>query len=370
MPVFGVVAAPADHGPPAISSSCRFGVKTMFKPPVFLTFWSVLLLASAGPEAVGAEPIAELRAGAVIEPARQDKPDDAPVVSPSGEVLAAAGDDHLVRIVSLSDGTVTRRLAGHTDWVRCVLFSPDGQMLATSGNDRRIMLWDMSTRQPPRTLPHTPQAIYAMAFSRDGGMLAAAGFEAKVRVYDVHSGRLLQVLDAPGRDIRAVAFSPEGKQMVAAGREGRIRIWEVSSGAKIRDIDGGGRICAVAYSPDGTCLASAGNRRDVRLWNPQTGELLQTLPPQPGEVLSLAFCGPGRLAAGGTDNVIRLWEIAARAETHRLVGHTGSVTTLAWEPEAGVLISGSFDTTVRVWRLPAGGGDKISRVERSASTAN
>ena len=70
-----------------------------------------------------------------------------------------------------------------------------------------------------------------------------------------------------------------------------------------------------------------------------------------GTVLSLAFCGPAKLAAGGSDNLIRLWDLATRSEQYRLVGHTGSVTTLVWDAEASVLVSGSFDTTVRFWRL-------------------
>jgi WD40 repeat protein len=37
------------------------------------------------------------------------------------------------------------------------------------------------------------------------------------------------------------------------------------------------------------------------------------------------------------------------------VGHTGSVSALAWDSPAGVLISGSYDTTVRVWQLSSQG---------------
>ena len=76
---------------------------------------------------------------------------------PGGEMLAAAGDDHMVRFWSLADFTVGAELKDHGDWVRSLDFSPDGSQLVTGGNDRRIVFWDVATRSKvgdsiPRTV--------------------------------------------------------------------------------------------------------------------------------------------------------------------------------------------------------------------------
>ena len=34
-------------------------------------------------------------------------------------------------------------LAGHTDWVKSVVFSPDGRTLATGSRDRTVRLWEV-----------------------------------------------------------------------------------------------------------------------------------------------------------------------------------------------------------------------------------
>ena len=49
--------------------------------------------------------------------------------------------------------------------------------------------------------------------------------------------------------------------------------------------------------------------------------------------------------------MIRLWDLPTRQEKARLVGHTGSVAALAFNSKTGVLLSGSFDTTVRTWHF-------------------
>jgi WD40 repeat protein len=109
----------------------------------------------------------------------------------------------------------------------------------------------------------------------------------------------------------------------------------------------------LAWSEDGTRLASGGDDRAARIWNVAAGKLQTTLPDRPGKILSLVFCGPNRLAAGSTDNLIRVWDLAADKESCRLSGHTGSVAALVWDPTPAMLVSGGFDTTVRLWSMRA-----------------
>ena len=65
----------------------------------------------------------------------------------------------------------------------------------------------------------------------------------------------------------------------------------------------------------------------------------------------MTVCGDSQIATGGSDNVVRVWNWQTQAETDRLLGHTGSVAALAFDRQSGLFISGSFDTTVRVWKL-------------------
>ena len=57
------------------------------------------------------------------------------------------------------------------------------------------------------------------------------------------------------------------------------------------------------------------------------------------------------LATGGSDNVIRVWDIQSRTVIKELKGHTGSVAALACNRAGTTLVSGSYDTTLRIWDL-------------------
>lgn len=320
-------------------------------------------------ETVRAESVVQVRPSRVIGLDPEPTAQKAPVVStvaidPQGKLLVTAGDDHLARIWDARTGQLVARLVGHRDWVRAAAFRPDGAILATAGNDRAILLWDTTGIRPYRVLAEQVDGICALAFSPDGRLLAAGGFEGRVRLYDAATAELLHCLEAPARDIRALAFSPDGRHLAAAGRGGPIRIWNTAEGRPRLDLLGHRlRVNALAYCPEGTRLASAGDERTVKIFDTTTGRLLSALPPRPGKILSLVYWGPERIVVGASDNSVRVWDLATNKEMYLLAGHTGSVSALAWDARADLLISGSFDTTVRIWRLQPAAASVVSQPE-------
>jgi WD40 repeat protein len=271
-----------------------------------------------------------------------------------GQLLATAGDDHCVRVWNLADGKLVHKLEVHNDWVRTVDFSPDGRILASAGNDRQIVFWDPISGTQLDVLAVQQAAIAAIRFSHAGKLLAAVGFEENVRLYDTASKQAVARLPGPCQDLRAIAFSPDDELIAVGGRCGSIRLLSIASGQVLRDIPAHRqRIRAISFSSDGSYVASSGEDRLIHV-APVAGGEGYSLPPRPAKVLSLTFYGPQQLAAAGSDNFIRLWDVTTRQEIGVLRGHTGSVAAL--ECHGKVLISAGYDTTVRIWDV----GDQIA----------
>ena len=270
-------------------------------------------------------------------------------VQRDGELLAIVGDDHLVRLCSKKTGELIKKLHGHEDWVRCAQFSPDGTRLISAGNDRNVLEWNLTNGQLLRRFARQSDAVVAVAFDRTGDRLATAGFQNRVLVYNMADGQVIHDLECPDADMRSVAFSSDGQYLAAGGRSGTVRVWEAASGQMIRDlVIHRRRIHRVLFADHGETLISCADDRLVKLTPVNGGESI-ALPRRPCKVQTVTMVGPNLIASAGSDNLIRLWDRSTYEEIGKLVGHRGTVTTLAFDGEA--LYSGSYDTEVRIWTV-------------------
>src|SRR5262245_45946522 len=61
-----------------------------------------------------------------------------------------------------------------------------------------------------------------------------------------------------------------------------------------------------------------------------------------------------RLAVGGSDRRIQIWNVTAKRRVAILEGHVQQVTALSFHPEGGLLASHSWDGTLRLWEPSTG----------------
>lgn len=62
----------------------------------------------------------------------------------------------------------------------------------------------------------------------------------------------------------------------------------------------------------------------------------------------------GRLVSGSWDNTIHIWETATGAPLLRYKGHTAGITAVAWSPNRKFVASGSDDGVVHIWNAATG----------------
>jgi len=73
-----------------------------------------------------------------------------------------------------------------------------------------------------------------------------------------------------------------------------------------------------------------------------------------GTAVCVAVSADGKLASGGSDHVIRFWDVRTGQETAALRGHTSLILSLAFSPDGTLLASGSMDHSVRLWDVASG----------------
>lgn len=93
-----------------------------------------------------------------------------------------------------------------------------------------------------------------------------------------------------------------------------------------------GLVRALAWSGDGGKLATGGEDRVLRLWDAATGRLVQRLEGHAEAILALSWSRDGaRIASAGRDDTVRVWDAATGRLLRRLPVPTGGVRALAWD---------------------------------------
>jgi uncharacterized repeat protein (TIGR01451 family) len=292
--------------------------------------------------------------------------------SPDSQTLAAnrVGE---IKLWSVAEGSVVRRITEFTQDVQAVAYSPDGQVLATGASgggdvpDKTLKLWHSSDGTLLRA-SDIDSPVYSLAFSPDGQTLASAHY-LNVKLWRISDGALLHTIFAGGAGSDAeVAFSPDG-QLIAVGVPFKLDLYRTSDWGYAGSFPTWG--ATLAFSPDSQLLASSPDNGscNVSLWRLSDMSYAGALDACTGnDVLlrSVAFSPDGQTIAvgmgertfpNGVDTRtggVKLFRTSDRALLWTVGGHEGWVNGVAFSPGGHAIMSVGFDRTIRVWRASDG----------------
>lgn len=283
--------------------------------------------------------------------------------SPTGDLLATASAEGVIRTFNTTNWNVTRKIKS-TSQTRGLLFSFDGRWLVASAAGR-VDVYDASTldKGPYNVFDETAKAASqpATGFSADGQWLVTT-YDKVVRLLSTHTQKWTAPILHKG-DIERVAISPDGKyvltrterrtQRAVLIRPTMDRVWETSTGKEV----------AWRSLEDEDNNKSSASRPPVESRREE-----DDFPPAkeggPSELLSVAdmwksvslkkedeVASPdGLWKAEKVGQIIKLKE-ASHGETLSELAHDGDIWDLAFSPDSRWLITASADHTARVWAL-------------------
>ncbi|MEZ6092049.1 MAG: WD40 repeat domain-containing protein [Pirellulaceae bacterium] len=270
-------------------------------------------------------------------------------INASGDLLAAAGDDHAVRLLWGEDFSQQRVIGQHSDWVRSLDFAPDGNTLLSAGNDGRIQIWRKSDNwKEPRDIGGGP-ALACVRFNHNGSRIAAVGFDPEVFLLQNGPAPALK-LTCECRDLRTALFTESGEVLAVGGRSGELHFFDPATGQSLGEVAlHVGRLRDTTLVRGSNLIVSVGEDGRCAIVDAKLRTKLREVMIPGCKLLSVAAIDSGHVAVGGSDNLIRVIDVTTGEITKKLTGHHGSVAVLKANSEH--LISGSYDTSIRFWRL-------------------
>lgn len=110
-------------------------------------------------------------------------------------------------------------------------------------------------------------------------------------------------------------------------------------------------VYVVKFSKDGNHIMSGSQDKTIKLWNPYKSFMIKSFEFHSQPVLDLAICQDNsKFASCGIDKNVYLTDSIKGGQLRRYF-HSERVNTVAFNDDESVLISGSYDCSVRIWDL-------------------
>jgi WD40 repeat protein len=308
-------------------------------------------------------------------------------LSPDGKLILTGSADKTAKLMILSGGNVIRTFTGHHGSVRSVAFSPLGDRFATADALGCMKVWETTDGRGVIAFGHTArngtvvQPIQKVTFTDNGGLLSASADSTLKTWAFAGSWAEHKTLDAHGSRVLALDFSPDGKLLATAGgeptRSGELKLWEVGKGLLARSQDSlhSDTVFAVRFSPDGTKLASAAADKFLKVTGVSDGKLLRSFEGHTHHVMAVDWKSDGKqLVSGGADSVIKVWDFDSGDQLRTLQAVGKQITSVRWNAGKPEVVGASGDAQVRIWNPDNGGvartfsgpGDFVYSVAASA----
>lgn len=111
-----------------------------------------------------------------------------------------------------------------------------------------------------------------------------------------------------------------------------------------------GPIRAVRFNRNGDYCLTCSSDRTVRLWNPHKGTGIKIYKGPGQEVLDADVAHDnGRIVCGGADKQVLLMDVSTGQAIRKFRGHNGNINCVKFNDDSSLILSGSYDATLRAW---------------------
>ncbi|KAL8720827.1 MAG: hypothetical protein Q9225_002381 [Loekoesia sp. 1 TL-2023] len=278
---------------------------------------------------------------------------------PPSKLFVAGFSNGLFGLYELPDFNMIHTLSVSQQEIDEVAINKSGDWLALGAAKLgQLLVWEWQSESYVLKQQGHFDLMNALVYSREGNRIVTAADDGKVKVWDAQSGFCIVTFTEHSSGVTACDFAQKGNVLFTASLDGSVRAWDLIRYRNFRTFSAPTRLSfsSLAVDPTGDVIcAGSHDSFYIHIWSVQTGQLLDQLAGHQGPVSSLAFASSGGiLVSGSWDHTIRIWNIFDRTQSSEALHLQGDITDLAIRPDSKQIAVSTLDGQLTFWSLNEG----------------
>jgi WD40 repeat protein/serine/threonine protein kinase len=233
------------------------------------------------------------------------------------------------------------------------------RQIALSSTWLNMQLWDIPSGRPISAFEASVVNQWAnktgpdpVALNEDATLAMSGHWGGPVILWKLPSGEKLAEFGAHTGQITALAFNNDSHIALSGTADGVISVWEIPSGRCLHTFRTGRRLWDARFSPDGRHILSSGDH--AILWNWRQAVEAIRLEGHSDAIRAVCFDTSGSQAiTGSDDSTVRLWDLTTGNCLRVCRCKSGGIFSVDYCGDRHA-VSGGGDTTIRLWDLDNG----------------
>ncbi|KAH8805925.1 periodic tryptophan protein-like protein 2 [Xylogone sp. PMI_703] len=237
-----------------------------------------------------------------------------------------------------------------------VTINKTGEWLAFGASKLgQLLVWEWQSESYILKQQGHFDSMNSLIYSPDGQRIITTADDGKIKVWDVNSGFCIVTFTEHTSGVTACQFAKKGSVLFTSSLDGSIRAWDLIRYRNFRTFTAPCRLSfsSLAVDPSGEVVCAGSiDSFDIHIWSVQTGQLLDRLSGHEGPVSSLAFApNGGTLISGSWDHTVRIWSVFGRTQTSEPLQLQADVLDVAFRPDSLQIAVSTLDGQLTFWSV-------------------
>lgn len=240
-------------------------------------------------------------------------------------------------------GVLLHRFEDHEGPVRGIDFHPTQPLFVSAGDDYTIKVWSLETNKCLFTLDGHLDYVRTVFFHHELPWIISSSDDQTIRIWNWQNRKEIACLTGHNHFVMCAQFHPSEDLIVSASLDETVRIWDIS-GLRQR------------HSAPGSQSFEEQMRQQQNLLDGGFGDcVVKFILEGHTRGVNWASFHPTLplIVSGSDDRQVKLWRMSSTKawEVDTCRGHTNNVDSVIFHPQQNLIISVGEDKTLRVWDL-------------------